>query len=84
MGDSITSNLVDSFRCPTMKLRETCHEIDWLYPVYSVPINEQPDEHGEPFLRSFKRTILVSHQDKLIFVQRGENKPTQVLGYISQ
>jgi len=28
MGESITSNIVDSFPCPILKLSETCHEID--------------------------------------------------------
>jgi hypothetical protein len=53
MGDSITSNLVDSFRCPVVKLRETCHEIDWLDPIYSVSTNEHPDEYGEPHSKKF-------------------------------
>ena len=35
MGESITSTLVDSFRCRIMKSRETCHEIDRVYPFYT-------------------------------------------------
>jgi hypothetical protein len=61
MGDSITSNLVDSFRCPIMKLRGTRHKIACLYPLYSVSTNEHQDEHSVPRLRSLTWPILVSY-----------------------